>query len=177
MEKMFNVGAATMLDPRFMKVPFVDPSNAKCIEDRLVNIMRTEYNQSVPPAVPDVPSTEAERIRKDPPKKAFVWKNFEARVEKSLKTSHSTLTGPHIEMRRFMEESLISWEMDPLNWWKLHSPLFPKLQDCAKKFLCIPATSVPSERLFSKAGELVSQKRSSLSDDNINMILFLNKNK
>ena len=45
-----------------------------------------------------------------------------------------------------------------------------------KRYLCVPATSTPSERCFSTAGELVSQRRSNLSDQNIKMILFLNKN-
>ena len=51
-----------------------------------------------------------------------------------------------------------------------------ELRKLAKKFLTIPATSTPSERLFSKAGELINQRRSMLSDKNINMTLFLNKN-
>ena len=38
-----------------------------------------------------------------------------------------------------------------------HLPLLHKL---AKKYLCFLTTSVPTERLFSKAGELVSARRS-----------------
>jgi len=45
-----------------------------------------------------------------------------------------------------------------------------------KQFACIPATSVPSEQVFSKAGDLVRKKRSALSHKNIDMLLFLNKN-
>lgn len=106
-EKMFNVGDATLLDPWFKKVPFVDQSNTKFIEDRLVNMMRTGYNletQSVSPAVPDVPSAEAEPMKctkKDPPRKVSLWNSFDAKVERCKKASHSTLTGPHIEMRRY----------------------------------------------------------------------------
>ena len=46
----------------------------------------------------------------------------------------------------------------------------------AKKYLVIPGSSVPLEQLFSKAGESIPQKRSQLKPDNVNMILFLNKN-
>lgn len=41
---------------------------------------------------------------------------------------------------------------------------------------CVPATSVPSEQLFSKAGELISSKRNRLGRKNVDKILFLNKN-
>jgi hypothetical protein len=43
-----------------------------------------------------------------------------------------------------------------------------------RKFLCIPATSVPSEQLFSKAGERISARRNRLDGKNVNMLLFLN---
>ena len=49
-----------------------------------------------------------------------------------------------------------------------------RLQQRAKKYLCIPGTSVPSERLFSKAGELISNRHRLKSE--CNMILFSNKN-
>jgi len=37
-------------------------------------------------------------------------------------------------------------------------------------------TSVPSERLFSKAGEVVVARRSNIKPKNVDMILLLNKN-
>ena len=40
---------------------------------------------------------------------------------------------------------------------------FPHLIMLAKKCLAIPGSSVPSECLFSKAGELISEKRSQLT--------------
>ena len=97
-------------------------------------------------------------------------------METKQKSFYFSTTGPHVDMRRFLEEPLVPREEDPLAWWRVHSALFPKLQAYAKKYLCIPASSVPAERLFSKAAELVSQRRSTLLDDNINIILFLNKN-
>ena len=37
-------------------------------------------------------------------------------------------------------------------------------------------TSVPSDRLFSKAGEVVTARRSNIKPKNVGMIPFLNKN-
>ena len=51
-----------------------------------------------------------------------------------------------------------------------------QLSESAMHFLCIPATSVPSEKLFSKAGELVPYRRSCLKLKTINQVLFFNKN-
>ena len=47
----------------------------------------------------------------------------------------------------------------------------------AKKFLCITATSFPSERLFNAAGNLVAEKISRLTSENIDKLIFLYENK
>uniref|UniRef100_A0A914H8I1 HAT C-terminal dimerisation domain-containing protein n=1 Tax=Globodera rostochiensis TaxID=31243 RepID=A0A914H8I1_GLORO len=43
-------------------------------------------------------------------------------------------------------------ECDPFAFWKIYSTKFPTLTKAAQALLAIPATSVSSERLFSKAG-------------------------
>ena len=40
---------------------------------------------------------------------------------------------------------------DPCVWWEGNAARFPKLAVLAKMLLSVPATSVPSERLFSAA--------------------------
>ena len=50
---------------------------------------------------------------------------------------------------------------------------FPHLQKLAKKFLCRPSTSVPSERLFSAAGLTVTKGRARLDPDTVDCLLFL----
>ena len=42
--------------------------------------------------------------------------------------------------------------------------------------MSITGTSVPAERVFSKASELISQRRSMIKPKHVNMMLFLNKN-
>ena len=46
----------------------------------------------------------------------------------------------------------------------------------AKAVICIPATLTPSKRLFSGAGHIVSKRRTCLNPENVDVILFLNKN-
>ena len=62
-----------------------------------------------------------------------------------------------------------------LEWWKLNKGRFPNIAKLAKAVICIPATSTPSER-FSAVGHIVSKRRTCLNPENIDVILFLNKN-
>ena len=78
------------------------------------------------------------------------------------------------EYQRYLAEP-VSQE-DPLNWWKRRESVYPTMAKLAKKYLQIPASSIPSERVFSLAGTIVSKKRASLSPENVDMLIFLKKN-
>ncbi|XP_060759497.1 E3 SUMO-protein ligase ZBED1-like [Neoarius graeffei] len=77
----------------------------------------------------------------------------------------------------FGETTTLSKMDDPLKWWSENEGRFPTLSKIAKNFLCIPATSTPSERIFSAAGNICSQKRASLSPSHVEMLTFLAMNK
>ena len=104
-----------------------------------------------------------------------------------LKDTADALFGKHIiqqkenfiegELASYILEPVISRLNNPLQWWKLHSTKYPILAQVAKKILAIQATSTPSERLWSKAGELCNAKRSQLGAKLIDKILFCNHNK
>ncbi|KAI9559424.1 hypothetical protein GHT06_013412 [Daphnia sinensis] len=57
----------------------------------------------------------------------------------------------------------------------LRKPYLPWSTDPLDKFF-FSATSVPSDMLFSAAGDLIREKRSRLSADHVDMLLFLNRN-
>ena len=80
------------------------------------------------------------------------------------------------EVDAYRAEEQIDRALDPLEWWKLNEHRFKVLSKLAGKLLCIPATSIPSERLFSSAGTIVNKKRASLSPNNVDMLTFLCKN-
>jgi len=60
-----------------------------------------------------------------------------------------------------------------LNWWKNHSSTFPSLARLAKQILSIPASSASSERNFSTAGSVITERRTRLSPNNVDAILFI----
>lgn len=60
-----------------------------------------------------------------------------------------------------------------LEWWKKNQYEYPRLSKLARRILAIPASSVPSERVFSLAGNLISKKRSRLKPKLVNKIIFL----
>ncbi len=63
-----------------------------------------------------------------------------------------------------------------LQWWKSNEARFPSLARLAKSYLCVPATSTPSEQLFSPAGNIVSKKRASLAPEHVDMLTLLHHN-
>ncbi len=80
------------------------------------------------------------------------------------------------EVSRYVMLRDIRVKEDPLVWWLNNRDNFPTLTQLARKYLSIPATSVPSERLFSDAGNHISAKRTRLAPDLVNKVLFLKRN-
>lgn len=70
----------------------------------------------------------------------------------------------------------VSAEDDPLSWWKTNMGTLPQLSEFARKYLCIAASSCSSERVFSTAGYIVSPRRSRLTQEHVDMLVFLSKN-
>ncbi len=66
---------------------------------------------------------------------------------------------------------------NPLDWWRLHHSKYPNLWKLASIILAIPATSAPSERVFSAAANIVNKKRVRLKADNVDLLVFLRANK
>lgn len=80
------------------------------------------------------------------------------------------------EVKRYREETHIPLSDNPLHWWNVHAGAYPLLARQAKRYLCVPGTSVPSERVFSAAGDIVTAKRSCLTSQHVDQLLFLQKN-
>lgn len=80
------------------------------------------------------------------------------------------------EIAQYLAQPAVDINEDPLQWWRTHKSLFPVLARLARKFLCIPASSAPVERVWSTAGNVVTQKRARLSDELVDAIVFCHEN-
>lgn len=78
-----------------------------------------------------------------------------------------------IDIRQYIEKPRLEKHSCPLAYWEKSCN---QLKDLAFKYLSIPATSVPSERIFSKAGDIMTKKRSRIKDKNLNMLMFIKQN-
>jgi hypothetical protein len=80
------------------------------------------------------------------------------------------------EMDEYLDLAPIGLKSNPLAWWELHSSKFPILSELSRVYLAIPATSTPSERLFSEAGNLMTTKRTRILPELFKRMIFLKKN-
>lgn len=170
---------ASLLDPRF-KTQYVDTAEKSQIQSRAVTELEALLS---PQSEHQVPSTsQSEPTETQPAKKA------RKSLGCFLKTvSPSATTDPEVEnltQREQIEKEMLSYlstpnvdsEMNPLEWWKTYEVNFPRVSLLAQKYLCIPATSSPSERVFSTGGNIVTCHRAVLKPDKVDKLIFLAKN-
>lgn len=176
-ERVRVLSEATLLDPRFKKPAFVSDRCAEEAVTRVVHVM----TQAATPAlateedmeedIPAVrPRTQSESVLPQ------VWADFEERVKGLRPRSQNPQTEAMLEMKGFLAEPLVPLMADPLDWWRMRAPVYKNLSTIMKRRLCIVATSVPSERVFSKTGQIITNRRSSLSASKVRELVFLNAN-
>ncbi|XP_038062483.1 E3 SUMO-protein ligase ZBED1-like [Patiria miniata] len=170
---------ATLLDPRYRADNFK--------EDRLQSTKATVVDeiteQAAPAPAPDVMEQQQEDqpvIAPNPPpqKRKLTLGNVLGKKRRSEDPTTPIDQRANVELERYLSMVLddVDGETDPLMWWRDHQRSFPLLAKLSRKYLCICATSSPSERLFSTAGHVVSPQRSLLKPDKVNMLVFLAKN-
>lgn len=79
------------------------------------------------------------------------------------------------EVERYANEIVrLTENFDPIMWWKNNDGKYPRLSKMAINLLSIPASSAASERVFSLAGNIITEKRNRLVPKTVDSILFLN---
>ena len=173
---------STFLDPRFKDCHFEEGSSREniisSVTEECILLLDTSDNISGK-AISLEESCETDDV--PPAKKA---KGLAAIMSKII-TEQVTDTGPSItptqkvenELAFYLDFPMVSIDQNPLESWKTEQGRFPILAQLAKKYLCVcGGTSVPSERIFSKAGYINDHLRSRLLPKNVDKLVFLPKN-
>ena len=163
---------ASALDPRFKALNFLSARQGQQVATNVIKLCEekaegTEQSEASSTGATGAPPTK----KKKPPPPAEP-------------TSIDSLFGPEdkfdtsipTEVKRYFADPAVSRNEDPLLWWRKNESRFPHIARLARLFLAVPATSTPSERVFSAAGNIVTKKRSALSPENVDALIFLNKN-
>lgn len=93
-------------------------------------------------------------------------------LEKKRNDERAYNKTPRGELRSYLHNHILKMGQ-PLIEWENTKTIFPRLDKLAMKYLVVPGTSVPSERLFSKAGETISKTRNRLTGSRLSKLLFL----
>jgi hAT family C-terminal dimerisation region len=155
---------ATFLDPRFKHFNWTTKGNlteAQCLVKILYEKLKIDLN---------IPDDDIEGIL-DSDKDHMADDHFFHELE-----GVPTQAEEEDEVAYYIKLEAIKVKDDPLEWWLKNRSRFPVLAQLARKYLAIPSTSVPSERLFSDASNHISAKRTRLSPDLVNKMLFLKRN-
>lgn len=98
------------------------------------------------------------------------------KVEEKRKAMNSSVhASSSLDVRHYLESPPPDGWMSPLPFGEKHKAVLPDIYKLQKN-LCLPATFVPSERLFSAAGLTTNDRRNRLDPKNLNNILFLHSN-
>jgi len=161
-EKETLLAICTILDPRFKRVHFQSPLSAAnalgLIDAEIRKATRTYRPENT--RVGEV-STEENKIS--------LWGEHDVMVN----TENVQYNDDEVncEKRLYLQQPIIDRKQSPIEFW-LKSP-FPILTKIALKYFTVVATSVPSERLFSKAGNIITDNRSRLNHRRLEKLVFL----
>lgn len=164
---------ATLLDARFKKFGFSDVEKY----EKSVNVLKNEASTVDTRSDSSLPPNQDinKPRKKDTQQFSDLWEDFDEEVLRCQALSDPTSAGV-IEVQQYLQEPLISRLENPLEWWDSRKHVYPRLYKIMLKHLCTVATSVPCERIFSKAGQFLTERRNKLSSSKITQILFLNHN-
>ena len=189
------LNTSTFLDPRYKELPFLSAADREEIydnvktelismqlalpEDQLPDHPTARHSQTETRDLDENDSRPAKRTRKDDKE--------ESRFSKLLGDifSHETADQPprivasekvERELSLYKAEEPACLDSNPLEWWKDRKLAYPSLSKLVRKRYSMVATSVPSERLFSTAGNVIRERRSCLLPDNADKLIFLHEN-
>ncbi|XP_026747001.1 zinc finger BED domain-containing protein 1-like [Trichoplusia ni] len=158
---------STILDPRFKNKGFQDSRLFdKALRDLKLKIGRSSSRTTTTPAV--------QPVQPEPGSSHSIWFEFDQEVVKQ--TPDNPTAAGIVELDKYIHEPLLKRTEDPLKWWHARKHIYPLLFNYIMKRHNLVATSVPCERIFSKAGYTLNERRRRLTSKKVSQLLFISCN-
>lgn len=159
---------STILDPRFKNKGFQDPK----LYDRALKDLKLKIGRSASSKTTTTPAVEA--VQSQPGPSNSIWFEFDQEVVRQ--TPDNPTAAGIVELDKYLHEPLIKRTEDPLKWWHARKNIYPLLFNYIIKRHNLVATSVPCERIFSKAGYTLNERRRRLTTKKVSQLLFISFN-
>lgn len=167
MEHSYFFAASTLLDPRFKKIHFQDPM-------ALATVMRHIRSEMVQLSQRDDESLGSMSDGSSTGDVEFdLWAHHKSLAHKRRKKDNDGIQIQD-ELSFFLNTPVLELKRDVINAWEEMRTVYPKLYIISRRYCYLLGTSVPAERLFSKAGATATEKRNRLTTSRLSKLLFLN---
>lgn len=183
-ELLLFLRVAETLDPRYQELSSDDtvsfwldlptPGEVKAyILEHALEVVCDEETTTIPKSPPSEPTGKKR-------------KSLASLLMSTHSAASNVTASPNVEVTRmdklkreldFYTQLKAPIDLDVLKWWRNHQRELPLLSEYARYILSSCASSVPSERLFSISGHIVSKRRNALKPNLVDQLVFLAMNK
>lgn len=175
-EQVSLLAFATILDPRFKKIHF--QNILACSHNiKIISNMCKEEASKVKEFGSVVGNSNIDQLPSPcDSNKDNIWSYHEELMRSTVIPDDSNLSdgdGIYCDLKTYLKQPTIPLSSDVFLYWK-NVMICDHLKKIALKQLTTVATSVPSERLFSKAGAIMTEYRNRLQGERLSKLLFLN---
>ncbi|XP_025199014.1 uncharacterized protein LOC112597258 [Melanaphis sacchari] len=160
-EQIKPIAIATILDPRFRNLNFNDAIACSNAMAELRKLLKPDFSSS---------ESEGEVVPSNSDGYDFWAPHKQLALGQKKKKSLSYVND---ELSLYFSNTVSPLKSNPLMLWEDMKTVFPMLYKQARKSFTMVATSVPSERLFSKAGGVITKTRNRLTGSRLEKILLL----
>jgi hypothetical protein len=108
--------------------------------------------------------------------KSSVWSDYDQKISGIVSTTKSPNSDAAKQVERFLQEPPVPRQDSCLEWWRNRTAIYPRLLPIVRERLCIVATSISSENIFTSTGLALNDRRRSLSPCEVRQRVFLNAN-
>ncbi|CAK1599122.1 unnamed protein product [Parnassius mnemosyne] len=178
-ERSGTFSICTILDPRYKINVFSDTNEAAKAKKMLEEILASDIRRRRHGENQQSTSTPASIPVRD---KFSPWSILNNIVGSQQQQVGTPLSCAIKEVDTYLKDNILPMFNDsgkfncPLQWWQHNHHIYPNLAILVRKYGNIMATSVPCERIFSKTGLTINNRRTQLKTHKVAQLMYLNVN-